>query len=92
MEMEFGESSAIGGQNESMKLPLGFRFDPHPRELVFYLKLKNFDLPLPIEIPEVDLYECHPKKLTTGAVGTCFGSCLISFSFLLSIVVKVSVI
>ncbi|KAJ8628332.1 hypothetical protein MRB53_021639 [Persea americana] len=72
MEMEFGESSAIGGQNESMELPLGVRFDPHPWELVLFVTLKNFDLPLPIEIPEVDLYECHPKKLTTE-IDSSFG-------------------
>lgn len=71
MQMAFLESSSSGEEKEKMDFPPGFRFDPLLSELILYVNLKNYDLPLPYEIPEADLYDCHPKDLT-GTVATGF--------------------
>ncbi|KAJ8628194.1 hypothetical protein MRB53_021501 [Persea americana] len=68
MKEVIAESSSVSiGQNEEMEFPPGFRFCPFSWELIqCYVKNKNDGVPLPIQIPVADIYECHPERLPVG--------------------------
>ncbi|XVE68826.1 hypothetical protein DITRI_Ditri09bG0101000 [Diplodiscus trichospermus] len=59
-----------GNSEEKVKeylnsLPVGYRFKPHDVELIYYLKMKVYNKPLPPnKIREVQLYNYDPETLT----------------------------
>ena len=62
------EGTSSSGGNHHPQMPPGFRFHPTDEELlVYYLKKKAADAPLPAAIiAEVDLYKYDPWELPSN--------------------------
>ncbi|KAJ8628328.1 hypothetical protein MRB53_021635 [Persea americana] len=69
-----------------MEFPPGFRFCPLSWELIqYYVKNKNDGVPLPIQIPVADIYECHPERLPGSTLSLSALEPILSFRSALKI-------